>query len=100
MVDVLSMKRLSKDEEGLIPLLVGAGVVVASLFGLTYTLTGDDPVTALVDFLKALIVGICLFVFGLLVLMKKVPIPSPYGLFVGLLSVGSGMYFIWSGFAW
>lgn len=93
------MKRLRDDDGGLIPLLVGVAIVGAALFGGTYLFTGEDPMTLLVDFMKAMFVASLFFVLGLLFLMGKLPvIPGPYALLAGLGCIGASLYIGWYGF--
>lgn len=89
------MKNLRRDENALIPLLIGAAVVgLASFLGLTW-LTGDaDPW----EFVKVLVVASLLFVFGLIALMGKfIAIPKPFGLVLGIGCVAGSIYLVYLG---
>ena len=92
------MKRLAQDDAGLIPLLVGVAVAGGLLFGGSYVLTGEDPMTALMDLLKAITAGSMLFIFGVLLLMNKLPVvPSHLAMLGGIVCVCVGIYWIWKG---
>jgi hypothetical protein len=90
------MKDLRRDEDGLIPLILGIGIAAAALFGGSYLITGDDPLSWLVDLLKITLVASLLFIFGVLALMGRfVTIPRPWGVVVGLGAVAGSIYLVW-----
>lgn len=90
------MKNLRRDEDGIIPLLVGITAVGALLFGGSYLLTGDDPVTALMTFLKFALISSLIFMFGILVLMKKLPVlMPPWDFIIGIGSIAGAIYIAW-----
>ena len=92
------MKKLASDERALVPLLVGIAAVGGLLFGGSYLLTGEDPITAFVELMKAITVGCLLFIFGLLLLMNKFGLIHPsIALVAGVCCVAGGLYVIWKG---
>ena len=93
------MKHLQSDESALIPLVVGIAAVGGLLFGGSYLLTGEDPVTAFIELMKVITVGCLLFIFGVLLLMNKLPIiPPTWALLGGIGGIAGGLYIIWVGF--
>ncbi len=94
------MKHLAGDDYALVPLLIGVAAVGVLLFGGSSLLTGEDPVMLLIEFSKAVIVASFLFVFGLLVLMGKLPIiPKPFAFLLGIAAIAGALYVTWWGFS-
>lgn len=90
------MKNLKHDEEGLIPLLIGA-VLVGVLGYSWFTSAAEDSM----EFVKVILVASLLFVFGLIALMGKFTIPKPLSIIIGLACViGAGYLMYLGSFPW
>ena len=91
-------KRLSSDTDALIPAIIGAAILGGFLFGGSYLLTGEDPVTAFKELTIVLTVGCLLFVLGIYLLSGRlVLIPTPYSMVLGIACVIAGPVIIWRG---
>ncbi len=90
------MKNLRTDESGILPLLIGVALVGVAIFGGSYLLTGEDPVTLLVDFLKVSFVASMVFLLGLLMLMGKVSLlPKTVSIVLGFVCIAGSLIWFW-----
>jgi hypothetical protein len=76
------MKHLSKDTEGLLPLIGVAAVGIASILGYNWLTSSTDD---LMEMLKLWVIAGLLFIIGLLALMGKLgALPKALGFLIGL----------------
>lgn len=86
------MKNLRSDDEGIIPILIGAAVV--SLLGLSWLSDTSDP-WALV---KVVVVASLMFIVGLYALMGKLVLLGRFvSVIVGLGLIAGSVYLVYLG---
>ena len=90
------MKNLTRDDEGLIPLLIG--VAVAGILGYSWFTSASEDST---EFIKVIIVASLVFTFGVIALMGKFTMPKFISFIIGIGCVGFSGYLIYLGaFPW
>ena len=94
----MTMKNLKADERALVPLLIGVAAIGGLLFGGSYLLTGEDPITAFKDLTILLTVGCLLFILGIYLLSGRLLLIPPHiSLVAGLGCVIGGPVLMWTG---